>query len=258
MRRHIIAANWKMNKTLANVREFLIKFVKWKNNTEMQVDIIICPPSIYLMEASTLLYNTDVKLSAQNIYFENAGAFTGEISAPMLKSIGCYYSIIGHSERRAYFHETDADVNKKLKALLENGMNAILCLGETLHQRENGETKNVVQAQLSADLYGIESRFFDNIIIAYEPIWAIGTGKTATPEDAEDVQKFIRQWIANKYNQTVANNLRILYGGSINHNNIADLISQPDIDGGLIGGASLDKNSFIKIVEIANRIIGGK
>lgn len=245
-RKPFIAGNWKMNKngkeavSLAKSLKNKLKGVKDKN-------ILICPGFTALCCVYEEIKGSNIKLGAQNMYFEDEGAFTGEISASMLKDF-CEYVILGHSERRQLFNEIDEIVNKKIKKALEHGIKPILCIGETLEQRENNETFDVIKSQLKNSLKDINKKEIKNVIIAYEPIWAIGTGKTASPEQAEEVHVFIRKEIENMYDAEITNKLRILYGGSVKPENIKELMEKENIDGVLVGGASLDADSFSKIV----------
>ena len=211
------------------------------------VEIVVCPPFTALDEACDRLMGTGIQVGGQNLHWGDKGAYTGEVSAPMLKDLGCTHVIIGHSERRTLFGETDADTNKKLKAALQHGLIPILCIGESLEQREQGITEDICFGQLNGGLEGIDAGELENIIIAYEPIWAIGTGLTATPDDAQGVIGAIRSHLASKYND-VAAKVRILYGGSVKSDNIDGLMEKPDIDGALVGGASLDAQGFARIV----------
>ncbi len=213
-----------------------------------EANIVLCPPFTALSSVYEVIKNTPIKLGAQNMFWEREGAYTGEISPPMLKELGCSYCIIGHSERRSYFGETDQTVNKKLKAALSFNLGPIMCIGEKLEEREKGETEAIVKRQLEGGLESLTKEDILRLVIAYEPIWAIGTGKTATPKQANEVHKFIRDLLLSSYDKEVSQRARILYGGSIKPGNCAELFSQPDIDGGLVGGASLDINSFIEII----------
>ncbi len=235
-----------MNKTITEAIE-LVNNLKRELIDVEEADIVVCPVFTALSEISDLVVDSNIGLGAQNLYWEDKGAFTGEVSAPMLKDAGCQYVIIGHSERRKYFGETDETVNKKIKAALEEGLSPIVCVGETLEEREADKTIEVVKAQLAGGLGGIED--LSKVTIAYEPVWAIGTGKTATPDQAQEVHKFIRGWISEKYSSQVAESLRILYGGSVKPSNAKELMNQEDIDGALVGGASLDSASFVEIVK---------
>ena len=246
MRKKVIAGNWKMNKlpneTIALIEE-LIPLVK---NTENEV--VLCVPYTDLFYAILTAQGTNIKIGAQNMHFEEKGAYTGEVSGEMLKAIGVEYVIIGHSERREYFNETDETVNKKLKKALEIGLKPIVCVGEKLEQRENGEARIIVTTQTKLALEGLTKEDVKNTIIAYEPIWAIGTGKTATKEDANETISWIREEISKNYGNDIANCVIIQYGGSVKSGNAKDLFTMPDIDGGLVGGASLEAVEFSKIV----------
>ncbi len=246
MRKKIIIGNWKMNYTVSEGEDFLLSILDSINTNE--VDVVICPNFTMLDRFSNILDGKNVSLGAQNVYFEQKGAFTGETSASMLKAIGVNYCIVGHSERRSIFGETDEMVNLKIKALLENDIIPIVCVGETLQERNDGKMLEVVENQIKNALLGISPEFVKrNIIIAYEPIWAIGTGVTATSDQAEDMCSFIRKTIENLYNAAVSSSVRIQYGGSVNPKNAAEILSKENIDGALVGGASL-KNDFSAIV----------
>jgi len=247
MRKPIIAGNWKMFKTLSEGQELAVSLRRELFKIE-DVDIIICPPFTLLAHLADALESSNISLGAQDCFWEDEGAFTGEVSAKMIKDAGASFVIIGHSERRQYFGETNETVNKKIKAALKNGLIPILCIGETLKEREANQTFQVVGAQLQNSLKGLAEADVSGMTIAYEPVWAIGTGKTATAAQAEEVQKFIRDSLKNMYNSTVAANIRIQYGGSVKPENIGQLIVEPDIDGALVGGASLSQDSFVKIV----------
>ncbi|MBI5408090.1 MAG: triose-phosphate isomerase [Nitrospirae bacterium] len=247
MRKPFISANWKMNKTVGETGEFINSFLPMVKDVT-DVDMLIAPPFTSLHAASRLLKDTGVKLGAQNVFYEEKGAFTGEISPAMLLSAGCSCVIIGHSERRQYFMETDEIVNRKIKTARENGLEVILCIGESLNEREENRTFEVLDRQLSGSLKDIN---LDAMTIAYEPIWAIGTGKTATKEQANEAHAYIRGWL--KKNREGADTLRILYGGSVTPENVAALMSEPEVDGALVGGASLKPDSFAKIVKGARK-----
>ena len=251
MRRKVIAGNWKMNNNLSESQNLITKLISGLSNEKLNSDVIICPPFTSLSEASSLVKNTVIKLGAQNMYFEENGAFTGEISAEMLKSVGCEFVILGHSERRTIFNEPDQLINKKIKKALQSGLKPIFCVGETLEERESGITEQVIKRQVTEGLKEISANEMDKIIIAYEPVWAIGTGKTATPQQAEEVHAFIRNLILNLYSSSIAENIVIQYGGSVKPDNAAELLSQKDIDGALVGGACLKADSFISIVKSA-------
>ena len=246
MRRKVIAGNWKMNMLPNEAIEFIDTFAQLVKDTENEV--ILCVPYTDLFYALLSAQNTNIKIGAQNMHFEEKGAYTGEVSAKMLKSIGVEYVIIGHSERRQYFNETDETVNKKIKAAYANGLKPIVCVGETLEQRETGKAVEVITKQTKLALEGLDDEQVASTIIAYEPIWAIGTGKTATKEDANDAIKAIRDKICQIYGQNVAERVIIQYGGSVKSANAKDLFEMSDIDGGLVGGASLKPDEFSKIV----------
>lgn len=251
MRRKVIAGNWKMNNDPVQSKDLITKLIDGLNGKQVHCEVIVCPPYTSLSEAGSLVKNTTVKLGAQNMYFEDSGAFTGEISPSMLLGAGCEYVILGHSERRTIFGETDDVINKKIKKALEAGLKPIFCVGETLAERESGATKKVVERQVTEGLNEISEADLSKIIVAYEPVWAIGTGKTATPAQAEEVHEFIRNLIAGKYSKNAAENLVIQYGGSVKPDNAAELLSQKDIDGALVGGACLKADSFIAIITSA-------
>lgn len=250
MRKKVIAGNWKMNKALIESQELVSKIINGLGN-DNKCDVIVCPPFTSLNEVYSLIQNTPVKLGAQNMHYEESGAYTGEISADMLKSVGCEYVILGHSERRAIFEESDETINKKIKAAISKKLNVIFCVGELLEQREEGITMNVISNQVTKGLNGISSENMSEIIIAYEPVWAIGTGKTATPQQAQEIHLFIRKLIAEKYSSPIAEKLIIQYGGSVKPDNAGELLAQKDIDGALVGGACLIANSFLGIIASA-------
>lgn len=245
MRRKVIAGNWKMNKSPVDVAAFMTNFPELVKDTENEV--ILCVPYIDVWMALELTEGTNIKVGVQNMHFKDSGAYTGEISPKMLEDIGIEYVIIGHSERREYFNETDESVNLKIKAALEHGLKPIVCVGETLAQREEGITKEFVTSQIRNAFKDIESDSLNNIIIAYEPIWAIGTGKTASSEDANEVCIWIRDEIRSLYGD-IADEVIIQYGGSVKSSNAKELFEMSDIDGGLVGGASLEPEEFSKIV----------
>lgn len=248
MRRPIIAGNWKMNKT-ASEAAALVKGLKDKLKDIRDIDIIVCPPFTSLGEVAKIVQGTNIHLGAQNVYWEDSGAYTGELSCPMLKEIGCKYVIIGHSERRSYFGETNENVNKKLKAAFRYNLTPIVCVGERLEQREASKTFEVIREQVENGLDGISLAEIKKVIIAYEPVWAIGTGRTATPDEAQEAHSFIRGLFKELYNEETANIVRIQYGGSVKPDNISDLMAKDDVDGALVGGASLKLDSFVKIVK---------
>ena len=249
MRKKIIAGNWKMNNDLQGSKKLIVELKNLLKDEKPNCDIIICPPFTSLSEASKLLKGSIIKLGAQNMHFEENGAFTGEVSSSMLKSAGCEYVILGHSERRTIFNESDELINKKIKKALLSGLKPIFCVGELLEERENGSTNDVVKRQVLKGLEGISASDMKNIIIAYEPVWAIGTGKTATPDQAQEVHEFIRDLIEIEYSLEVANDITIQYGGSVKPDNAKELLSQKDIDGALVGGACLKADSFMGIIK---------
>jgi triosephosphate isomerase len=242
-----MAGNWKMNKAVGESVD-LVRELKSSVAGVKGVEVAVAPPFTALHAVRKELEGSSIRLAAQNLYWEEKGAYTGEVSALMLKEVGCQYVIIGHSERRQYFGETDATVNKRLKAALGQGLGPIFCIGETLKEREEGKTFAVMGAQMENGLKGIVEREMERVVIAYEPVWAIGTGKTATPEQAEEVHRFIRQRLGNLFTAGIAEKVRIQYGGSVTPENVKGLMSQEDIDGALVGGASLKSEIFTKIV----------
>ena len=246
MCKKVIAGNWKMNKLPNEAIDFIDRLTPLVKNTENEV--IVCVPYTDLFYALLTAQNTNIKIGAQNMHYEEKGAYTGEVSASMLKSIGVEYVIIGHSERRQYFNETDETVNKKVKSAFEHGLNPIVCVGETLEQRESGKAEEIITMQAQKALDGLKEEQVKNTIIAYEPIWAIGTGKTATSEDANNAIKAIRNKICQIYGQNVGKSIIIQYGGSVKSTNCKELFTTSDIDGGLVGGASLDPEEFAKII----------
>ena len=246
MCKKVIAGNWKMNKLPNEAIDFIDRLTPLVKNTENEV--IVCVPYTDLFYALLTAQNTNIKIGAQNMHYEEKGAYTGEVSASMLKSIGVEYGIIGHSERRQYFNETDETVNKKVKSAFEHGLNPIVCVGETLEQRESGKAEEIITMQAQKALDGLKEEQVKNTIIAYEPIWAIGTGKTATSEDANNAIKAIRNKICQIYGQNVGKSIIIQYGGSVKSTNCKELFTTSDIDGGLVGGASLEPEEFAKIV----------
>lgn len=248
MRKPIIAANWKMNKNIREAIEYVKEF-KVLVADVTDVDIVIAPVFTALAKVSKKIKGTNIGLAAQNMYWKESGAFTGEISPVMLKDVGCNYVIIGHSERRKYFGETNKTVNKKIKAAHKYDLLPIMCVGETLEEREAGNMKKVVEDHVRNGLAGFTEKQMLNTVIAYEPVWAIGTGKTATPEQAQEVHSFIRETLADLFSSNVASKVRIQYGGSVKPANVAQLMEQPDIDGGLVGGAGLQPDSFSQIVK---------
>jgi triosephosphate isomerase len=248
MRKMIIAGNWKLNNTEKEAVA-LVTALRNKLSDVNTVDIVVCPVFTVLPVVHDILLESNIALGAQNVFWEDSGAFTGEVSAPILKDIGVKYVIIGHSERRQYFAETDETVNKRIKAALKHGLTPIVCVGEVLKEREENKTFKVVQTQCEGAFAGLSAADTRKIVVAYEPVWAIGTGKTATPAQAQEVHKFIRGLLAGLYGDDVARTVPIQYGGSVKPENSAELMSRPDIDGALVGGASLNADSFTEIVK---------
>lgn len=248
MQKKLVAGNWKMYKDKSETFELISQLKEKLNSFLPDVDVAVCPPFTSIELAGELLKNSKIQLGAQNMHSEVEGAFTGEVSAKMLKSFGVKFVILGHSERRTYFKETDEFINQKIKRAIEFDIKPIFCLGETLEERESGKTFQVVETQLTKGLSGISRIDLEKIVIAYEPVWAIGTGKTATPQQAQEVHSFLRKKISELYDSEVAMKVRILYGGSVKPENARDLFKQPDIDGGLIGGACLKADSFYQII----------
>ena len=246
LRKVVIAGNWKMNKTPAEAKELIAAIAPLVKDSDC--DVVACTPFVDLASAQEAAAGTNIQIGAENCHWEKSGAYTGEISAQMLTSMGVNIVIIGHSERRQYFGETDVTVQKRVRAALDAGLTVILCVGETLEQREQGITSELVSMQTKIALCGVSEEELKRVIIAYEPVWAIGTGKTATAEQANEVCHTIRECIASVYNQAAADGITIQYGGSMNAGNAAELLAQPDVDGGLIGGASLKPNDFATIV----------
>ena len=245
MRKKIVAGNWKMNKTPQEALA-LVELLKDKVNTD-KVDVVFCVPAVDLIPVLDAVKGTNIAIGAQNMFYEESGAYTGEISPSMLTEIGVKYVVIGHSERRQYFAETDETVNKKVKKAIEHGITPIMCCGETLAQRELGIAVDFIRTQIKSGLAGVSADDVKKVVIAYEPIWAIGTGKTATSEQAEEICAAIRTVLGEVYGAEVADEVRIQYGGSVNGKNAAELFAMPNIDGGLVGGASL-KEEFSQIV----------
>ncbi len=254
MRTYLMAGNWKMNNTIPEAVVLTQQLCNQYNRKWDDVDVVICPPSIDLKSAYTVLDfdKTKISLGAQNVHWEESGAFTGEVSIPMIKDAGCEYCIVGHSERREMFNETDTSVNRKVKALVAAGIAPIMCVGESLALRDSGEYLEFITAQVRAGLAGLDELDMKQVVVAYEPIWAIGTGRTATPEQAQEVCAAIRAVLAEMFGAETADAARVLYGGSMNVGNVESLLAQADIDGGLIGGASLKADSFRQLVEAAH------
>ena len=246
MRKPIIAGNWKMHKTISEAVEFVNDIKDKVNNTD--VEAVICAPFTLLKDLKEATKGTNIKIGAQNMHYAEQGAFTGEISAPMLKELNIDYVVLGHSERRQYFNETNETVNKKVIKALEEGIDPILCVGETLEEREASETKNVCKEQTEKALVGVSAEDMKKVVIAYEPVWAIGTGKTATAEDANDVIAYIREVVKGLYGEEISEEVRIQYGGSVKPSNVAEIMNQSDIDGALVGGASLLASDYTELV----------
>lgn len=252
-RKKVIAGNWKLHKSNSEARQ-LANQVKIRSTDIKNVDIILCPPFTALTVVHEVVKGTSIGLGAQNMYWEKSGAFTGEINAEMIKSTGAGYVIIGHSERRQYFGETDETVNMKIKAALKEVLIPIVCVGESLDHRESGITAQIIETQVNGALSGLSALQMADIIIAYEPVWAIGTGKTATPEQAQEVHAQIRSLVNKQFGDDVSSNVRIQYGGSVKEENAEILLSQPDIDGALVGGACLRAETFLPIIQAAEKI----
>lgn len=254
MRKYLMAGNWKMNKTIPEAIVLTQQLCNQYNRNWDDVDIVVCPPTIDLKSVYTVIDfdKTKIAVGAQNVHWEESGAYTGEISVPMIEEVGCEYCIVGHSERREMFNETDTGVNMKVKALVQADIAPIVCVGESLSMRDSGDYVSFIVAQVRAALAGLDEADMAKVVVAYEPIWAIGTGRTATPEQAEEVCAAIRATISDMFGQGVADSCRVLYGGSMNVGNVDSLLAQPDIDGGLIGGASLQSDSFRQLIEAAH------
>ncbi len=252
MRKPLIVGNWKMNKTvtesIALIKD-LLDLIKGYQETE----VVICPPFTSLWVARELIEGSNIFLGAQNVYFQNEGPYTGEISARMLQNIGCSYVILGHSERREYFQETSQEVAKKVRQALAYGIKPIVCVGEKLEERESGKAEEIVREELEAIFSILKTPDTEKVVFAYEPIWAIGTGKSATPSDANEMIKYIRELIKNEYDNKIAEEMRILYGGSVNPENIKSMMAESDIDGALVGGASLQAVTFSQLVKFNNQ-----
>ncbi|MGX4685789.1 triose-phosphate isomerase [Vagococcus sp. JNUCC 83] len=251
MRKPIIAGNWKMNKTVSEARDFA-EAVKNKIPSNDVVDSVIGAPTLFLTDLVDIAKGTDLKIAAQNCYFEDNGAFTGETSPAALEDLGVDYVIIGHSERREYFHETDEDINKKAKAIIAHNMTPIVCCGESLETYEAGKTAEWIKGQITAALEGLTADQVSNLVIAYEPIWAIGTGKSADATIADNICGVVRQTVADLYSDDVAGKVRIQYGGSVKPENIAEYMAKENVDGALVGGASLQPDSFLALLEALN------
>lgn len=252
MRRSIFAGNWKMHKTVEEAIDFVTLLQKELGVWE-ETEVVVAPSFVALVAVAERLKGGTIALAAQDVFWEEKGAYTGEVSPLMLRDVGCHYVIIGHSERRTYFGETDETVNKKVKAVLDHGLNPIVCVGESLEERERGDTLRVVERQVKDGLKGVDAGAAQQIVMAYEPIWAIGTGKTASPGQAQEVHSLIRGLLGDIFSAPLAEVIRIQYGGSVKPDNIDELMAQPDIDGALVGGASLEVGSFARIVRFEKR-----
>jgi len=253
-RSFFVVGNWKMNTTLQTAQGLAAEVVKGLSHTPAGVQVGICPPFPYLIAVSETIRGSAVVLGGQNAAFEKPGAFTGEIAIEMLVDVGCQWVILGHSERRQFFGDTDHVVNKKVLACLERGLNVIFCIGEMLEDRQAGRTESVLESQLTKGFENVTSTAMDRIVVAYEPVWAIGTGITATPQQAQQTHAFIRKWLSSRFGQSVADGTRIQYGGSVKADNARELLAQPDIDGALVGGASLKADQFLAIVRAAEDV----
>ena len=251
MRRFLVAGNWKMNTTLKSGRELATAVRNAVPAARPQVEVLVCPPFPYLIPVGEIVNGSGVALGAQNASDQKPGAFTGEVAVEMLLDAGCKYVILGHSERRQFFGDTDAIVNKKLKTAVAGGLDVILCVGESKQERDENRTESVLDTQMSGSLAGVDAATLAKVVIAYEPVWAIGTGVTATPDQAESAHRYLRNWLASRYNSATAETVRILYGGSVKPDNARELLSLPNVDGALVGGASLKAEQFVPILEAA-------
>lgn len=247
MNRVVIAGNWKMHKTIDEAVQFVEELKKEDLGTEVEAHLYV--PAVYLDRLSNLVKGSNIVVGAQNVHQELKGAFTGEIAISMLESVNIKNTLVGHSERRQYFNETDVIVNQKTILCLENGISPVVCVGETLEERDAKVTNQVLKDQTTKALKGVSETDMEKVIIAYEPVWAIGTGKTSTPEDANDACKYIREVVKDIYNEEIANNLVIQYGGSVKPDNVKEILAQSDINGALVGGASLEKDSFVQLIK---------
>jgi len=258
MRRQFVAGNWKMNTTLASARQLAGELAREIPQELPNVEVAVCPPFPYLTAVQEVIAGTGLQLGGQNAYFEAPGAFTGEVAVEMLLDVGCRYVILGHSERRHLLGETDEIINRKVRAALQKNLDVILCVGELLEERNAGRTEAVLDSQMKGSLAGVDAASLARVVIAYEPVWAIGTGVTATPEQAESAHLYLRKWVASQYNSEIADNLRILYGGSVKPDNAQSLLQQPNVDGALVGGASLKAEQFLPIVRAAEAVTAQK
>ncbi len=257
MRRLFVAGNWKMNTTMASAQALASEVAAEVARSQPNVDVAVCPPFPYLIPVGISLANSPVMLGGQNAHYEKPGAFTGETSLEMLVDVGCRLVVIGHSERRQFFGETDELVNKKIHAAWQRGLDVIFCIGEVLQDREANRTESVLSTQLQGGLAGVEAAQLGKLVIAYEPVWAIGTGLTASPEQAEATHLFVRNWLATRFDRASADAMRIQYGGSVKADNAKELLSQPNVDGALVGGASLKSDQFLGIIRAAVELSAG-
>lgn len=256
MRRFLVAGNWKMNTTKESGSQLAQDLVTEVPEENQAVEVLVCPPFPYLTTIGEIVKGTGVGFGAQNCYHEAPGAFTGETATEMLADVGCRSVLLGHSERRHILKETDTDINLKVSKALASGLQVILCVGELQSERESDQTETVLNTQMTGGLVGIDSSAFDKIVIAYEPVWAIGTGLTASPEQAESAHQYLRNWLKDHYSPEIANSTRILYGGSVKPDNAKELLSQENVDGALVGGASLKAELFIPIIQAAVGLSG--
>ena len=254
MRRFLVAGNWKMNTNKASGEALAAALAQNSPASEDGVEVLVCPPFPYLTAIADKTSGSGVQLGAQDVYFEASGAFTGEVAVDMLKDVGCSHAIIGHSERRHVMGETDEVINKKVKAALAGGLTAVLCVGELLSDREAGQTEAVLDTQMAGGLADISEADAKNVVIAYEPVWAIGTGVTASPEQAESAHEHLRKWVADRYTAAFSEQIQILYGGSVKPDNAEVLMGQSNVDGALVGGASLKPELFIPIIDAARKL----
>ena len=253
MRRPLVAGNWKLHCGPTAAAKLALEIRNGLLGGREAVSVVLCPPFVSLAAVREILQGTTIGLGAQNLFWENSGAWTGEVSGPMLRDAGCTHVIVGHSERRQHFGETDATVGKRVRAALDAGLCPIVCVGENLAERESGRTATVVATQMQSGLEGFDAAAWARLVLAYEPVWAIGTGRTATPAQAQEVHALLRGLVRERLGDAVADSLRILYGGSVKRENVATLLAEPDVDGALVGGASLEAKDFLTIIELAAR-----
>lgn len=254
MRRFLIAGNWKMNTSRQSGAILAGEVAAAVPAMESGVEVLVCPPYPYLIGVGEKLAGSAVQLGAQDVYFEAPGAFTGEVAVDMLRDCGCQYVILGHSERRHVMSESDETINRKTRAAIAGGLTAVLCVGELLSERQSGQTEEVLDRQMAGGLSGVSEAEIASVVIAYEPVWAIGTGVTATPEQAESAHEHLRNWLARSYTTAVSEAMRILYGGSVKADNAETLLGQPNVDGALVGGASLKSSTFVPIIDAARKL----